>query len=454
MNIKTTLKVAILIFFVVTATYLVTVASGYKFDWSQRKFIQTGTIHIRSNPQDVKIYLNGKIKGSRSSLKIKYLLPGEYDLKIESEGYKTWEKRVKVEQSLVTEEREIILFWENANEQTIATMEGLKDAITSESKEELIYWTDDSLYFQKIDSAEKNQILNLTDKKIKSVKASNDFDRILIETELTQPGTSGFLLCQNKDCGEIIDVNQNVGVNFTRIDLLGEAKKDFIAYELEKLNYIDPYSKARNFIDSKVSDAEIFTGRLYYIKKKGKFSTLNRSALNGMEKEEIFKGSEVVDLNEAKVFVDYKRDDLYLALKSGLYILNDDKNGLEKIMDTDSRLDFGNSRLVLIEGSDEIWIRGKFKPTEEEETMHLVARYAEKIEDLTWLKNTNHVLFSMDGSLRAIEKSGSNETDLYTYTTYENDRFFPIKRNKILVLDGNSLKMIEVTKENGLLDWF
>lgn len=75
-------------------------ANGYRFNWRERKFMQTGAILLKTFPKKSEVFLNGKNIG-RSSLisgefTKKFILPGEYEVKASSPGRKAWTKTIKV----------------------------------------------------------------------------------------------------------------------------------------------------------------------------------------------------------------------------------------------------------------------------------------------------------------------------------------------------------------------
>jgi len=79
--------VAILVF-VVAAFYVITYASGYKIDITNRNISQTGMIVVQSDPQ-TKIYLNNVEQGS-GNVTIRNLKKGNYKVDIKREGYHDW----------------------------------------------------------------------------------------------------------------------------------------------------------------------------------------------------------------------------------------------------------------------------------------------------------------------------------------------------------------------------
>lgn len=119
---------AIIIFLLVSYVTIL-YAQGYKYSFSEKKFLRTGTIYLKANT-DAMVFLNNKFINSTSFLGSSYtisrLLPGQYAIRLEKNGYSIWQKNVKVEEGLVTEFSKILLL-PQGNEES----ESLKEEIAS-----------------------------------------------------------------------------------------------------------------------------------------------------------------------------------------------------------------------------------------------------------------------------------------------------------------------------------
>ncbi len=81
--------VAIFVFFI-AAFYVITYASGYKIDITNRNIQQVGMIVIESD-QQAKIYLNDIEQGSGNAT-IRNLEKGNYNVVIKRDGYYNWQR--------------------------------------------------------------------------------------------------------------------------------------------------------------------------------------------------------------------------------------------------------------------------------------------------------------------------------------------------------------------------
>ncbi len=117
----------------VTITPLVSLyAAGYKFSFSGKILQKTGMLIIDSSPDGAKIFIDGEpqqkfINEMRSKIlnstkdqnilttpaKIKGLIPGEYLIRIEKDGYWSWEKKLEIKPGNSTFAEDIVIFKNN-----------------------------------------------------------------------------------------------------------------------------------------------------------------------------------------------------------------------------------------------------------------------------------------------------------------------------------------------------
>lgn len=100
--------------FIIITPIVVFYARGYRFDFGRGIFVYSGIISVKSNPEKMDIYIDGKLKDSdinriNNSLNIKGLMPREYDLAIKADGFQDWSKKVSVHSGLATEFWNVIL---------------------------------------------------------------------------------------------------------------------------------------------------------------------------------------------------------------------------------------------------------------------------------------------------------------------------------------------------------
>lgn len=138
---RTIIFAVLLILFFITAPSAVLYSYGYRFDFTQKKVVQTGAFYFKTSPRNAEIYLGDKMVAKTDilfgSAFVENLLPQKYEIEIKKEGFFPWEKSLEIKEREVTEAKNIILFPQNPNF-TILTKnkKEIKDIISNISSEE------------------------------------------------------------------------------------------------------------------------------------------------------------------------------------------------------------------------------------------------------------------------------------------------------------------------------
>ncbi len=91
-----------LVVIIVGATLAVFFAKGYRLSTENGTITGTGILSVVSEPDQASVYLDGHLTTATDD-NINSLVPKKYKVRIEKEGYVTWEKEVEVKEGLVTE---------------------------------------------------------------------------------------------------------------------------------------------------------------------------------------------------------------------------------------------------------------------------------------------------------------------------------------------------------------
>lgn len=120
--------------FAVASYVTVMYAQGYKYSFSEHKFLRSGAIFLKTNT-DAKIFLDDKLVDSTSFLGndagINHLLPGQFTVRLQRDGYSAWQKLITVEQGRVSEFTRILLLPQSEDEISKLASEAL-DALSGQ----------------------------------------------------------------------------------------------------------------------------------------------------------------------------------------------------------------------------------------------------------------------------------------------------------------------------------
>ena len=120
--------------FLLMGTLILSFAFGFRYDFQNNRLIKTGSIVIKTNVS-AKIYIDEKLEGETSffsdTFSKKNLLPGKYGLKIQKDGYQTWQKSVVVEEGLISYFGNVFLPLNEPKEEALTSREVLDKHLES-----------------------------------------------------------------------------------------------------------------------------------------------------------------------------------------------------------------------------------------------------------------------------------------------------------------------------------
>lgn len=98
------------IIFAASAPLLMLYASGYRYNFKKKILEKTGALVLDSTPEKARILINGNDAHKLSPARFPRLLPGEYVIRMEKEGYHWWEKTLRVESKRTTFATDVVFF--------------------------------------------------------------------------------------------------------------------------------------------------------------------------------------------------------------------------------------------------------------------------------------------------------------------------------------------------------
>lgn len=126
---------------VLTATVaLFFYAKGYSFNGQNKTLEKTGMISVKSEPDGARVYLDGKLAETTNS-SLTNLKGGLYHLKLEKDGYFSWQKDVPVKEEFVTYV-DAVLVPLNPELKPLTT-NGVKSPVLTKSRDKIIFLTAD-----------------------------------------------------------------------------------------------------------------------------------------------------------------------------------------------------------------------------------------------------------------------------------------------------------------------
>jgi hypothetical protein len=373
-------------------------ALGYSFG-NGLKIQKTGILVLDSKPDKGKIYLNGNLQQDfikkiykkdsykTTPQKIKNLLPGEYNIKIELEGYWPWEKKLNIQPGQATFAEDIKLFKKDT---PLLLSKGEKNISTADRQENVFIWNE-----------QEATLLSLTDEKNKNIKlASTSLSKN--ETAQWSPNFSelligSFLLNKNQ---QIINLKDNIDksahnfqwdnysdeyVYYT--DNTGLKKyhiNDKIGTEIVNNKNINDFFIQEDFIYFLNNNKESTILNIFNIREKKVINTLN---LPLSDYSFINKEQKLLNIFDKKYNI--------------LHLLNPNsslKHFKDSLNNISTKNRWINNTQLIYANDFEIWMYDL-----ETAQKKLITRISKKITNIFWLPSNGHILFSTNNNINIIE---------------------------------------------------
>ncbi|MFY9461580.1 MAG: hypothetical protein WAP51_00050 [Candidatus Sungiibacteriota bacterium] len=264
----------VVLLFLVITPLVALYSTGYKFDLKTRQLLPTGGIFIKTNQAGFKVFINGELAKQASFFSngalVIDLKPDLYLVRIEKEGFKSWQRFVHVSGESVSESRFIMLFPEKIPEKEILDLSRRGLTIDEFSILEKSPWV-------AIRVNERKQLIYLFDRDTGALDAVESFAdsrwdysgrRLLVERR--NPTRWAVVnLSSDKIREEKIAPPKKMGT-ITGMDFVAGSPNEFLALNSE--GELLRFNKVSGEFSSVLSDINVFVvndARLWFIGKNG-----------------------------------------------------------------------------------------------------------------------------------------------------------------------------------------
>ncbi|MCP6718109.1 MAG: hypothetical protein KJI70_00995 [Patescibacteria group bacterium] len=400
------------------APILTLYVQGYRFDFENKKLTQTGGFFIKTiQPKQADIYLDGKFFQTTdfffSSALIENLLPKKYNVKIQKNDYRTWEKNLEIKEKQVVEIRSIVLIPEDPGFKLLAT-------------------NVNNIWFSK---DKKRAIIKEKDKDFWSLKLYN-FEKnikthLLKETDIYETGAG----------------LEQLGFKDNNTLLLEIAKNEQIIYfelQIDKIPSVLRQVKSPQPIIEDVLVYQENDNQIYYIDDSGHLYKTNKSLSS---KEQLTE--KPFEVKKETLYKLYVFDEfIFLQQNQAIYLLNQENKEFEKFSENIISLKVSPNLTKMVYSSDsEIrifflkaqTIQPRFNKAED---MFLM-RLSESIKNVFWL-NSDYLIIDIGNSLKITEIDNRDKINIYEIATVQNpELFLDHQTDKLYLLDRGNLFVSE-----------
>ncbi len=478
--------------FLITAIIIIIYSFGYRFNRQRGIFIYTGSVTIKSIPRKIKINIDKhpvpsrKINFLNYSYHIDGLHPGEHFLLISSKNHQSWKKNIIIHSGISTEFWNVFLAKNNYIENFYPSPYPLKNFFISPANDKIALVENKSQnLFIKLLEIKGKLATEFSTKQIffstlyafpsqdpENIEWSPDNKQLIIPLISHTKHTPYYFIFNLKD-NQLLDLTQKLNENhFSFTNNIQQARWDgkrknkifFLANK--KLYYLDLNSLQKDnncqpsLLLNHVAAYDISDGDIYFISDNDNL-IYHISNNNYNQPQAINQKSFPFTASDKLKLVVYDKTRIFIINqnKQDLYIYNQGKkddyqkllsNGVidAQFSDDGKKLLFWNNNEIFVYFTRD-W---ETQPIRSENEVQSLTRFSQKIYNVQWYKDYEHVIFGVGKEIKIIEldqRGYRNLQTLFTLTevpskitgnSFEERLYFSQPHNNVLNLSFISLK--------------
>jgi len=397
------------ILFLLIAPLALFYSQGYRFDFDEKKFVETGGLHIQISNTSAEIYINGKfIKKTgffSNTALIKNLLPKKHDIEIRKIDFWSWKKSLSIEEKKVTKIENVLLIKRDIPFSVLT--QDLENFLVSQDRKKILL---------KKTTEEKNwflEELSLENGVKRKILAEEDLVKLTqLPAEITDwewDSLKNRVMLQITSEEEIsyflLDYAPQTPV-LSKIDFLDE-KTESISFNPknnDEFFYLKDHVMFKRDLGNEENAEQTFLNNLVTFKTT-KDNIIWLSTSGFLFKTDYF-GQTIEALNrkpffiqkEKKYKIEIQNSELFLLENNDFYYLSADGD-LEKIMEGVQGIKFSpDSKKAVYWNDHEIWIL----EFELEYKKVFLTRFSKKIGDCFWL-TPYYLIFNVEEEIKISE---------------------------------------------------
>jgi hypothetical protein len=448
-KIRTILFILIAALFLLTTPLIILYSQGYRFDFDNRRVVQTGAFSFKVWPRPALIFIDGRLSKKTDFIfgtaYIENLLPKKYTVEIKKEGYLTWEKTLEIRENWATENKNIFLIPEdpqfNLSEKEVENFflspNGKKSILKKDGEEG---WTLTILDLRNNISSPLLREKDLSEKKEKikfiDLKWSPDSKKILLKIGAKE---ERYFVIEIDEVSNLypLDFLGEEAANVTFLP--GSSQRILFSRSLEKKNNLFSADYKAGEISGPILNAflafEVFDNSLFWLEDKG---FLNQSDFSGNKIRQLNREALSLNLDSRYQLFPLAEDKIFLKERDKFYLFNQGGQLLEKISDgvREAKIS-ADSKKIVYSTDNEIWIlfleKIEEQPQKAKGEKLFLARFSEKIGDLFWL-TSHYLIFSAEDRIKITEIDDRDRINTYDLFGFENQKIFWNKYDKRLYI--------------------
>jgi len=436
------LFIIIILFFLIIGPLVVLYSEGYKFDFQNKKFVQTGGIFVKTYPPDCQVYINNKLEKKTNlftgTTLISNLLPKKYYIEVKKDDYFPWSKNLRVEEKKVTDAKNIYLIPKRISftrlkvtPSTNTSTSSIRDFILSHDQSKISF-------YQTYKNNQRISIMNLDNKEIETLWQSKKKENTKLIKFYWSPDDQKLVSEWQGPKNKIYLI-----INLTNDKITLSTSTEYI------FSLLDIPKNKKLSSDVKNSTCyKILPHSILFLSKEG---FLVKSNLDGTISKIYNLNPIKVDKNNNYQIISQGDKNLLLKENKKLYYLDSESHSFRKISDSVDLISFSpDSNKLAFSNGYSIWLfylKPEYsQPRRKAQELVFLTRFSQPIFNLSWL-NSNYLIFSSGNKIKISEIDNRDRINIKNIATFQNPKFsFRDKDKRLYLLNQGNLYISQPIK--------
>ena len=454
---RTAIFIVLIIAFLTIAPLTVLYCLGWRFDFETRKITQPGMFYFKAWPRNCQIYINGDIKKKTDiffgSVLIENMLPDNYNVEINKEGYHSWKKNLLISKREVTEAKNVTLIPQNPAIGLIS--KNIESFFFSPDEKKIILREGEEEWSLKLFEPEKNiksHLISQNDLRLGPLTPkgeeisgsvelidllfSDDSKRLLL-TLGAKENIYHFILEIESNNLIPLEIADSEKIIFHPTD----SQKVLVLFQ-EKLEEIDFKTKESLVILENVIEITSNYNKIYYLDKEG---FIFKTSPDGEDGERL----NIIPFEikqEVRYEIKILNNNIFLEEDNSLYLFDQEKNSFEKLLEPSKNIKISlDGRKVAYFNDYEIWVKFLEKkyeqPQKEVGDKIFINRFSEQIDSLFWYTD-HYLIFNTNNIIKIAEIDDRGKINIVDLAEYEDPNIF-FSNRKVYVISKNNFYISE-----------
>jgi len=433
MTIKTRriIYITFIIVFITITPIILLYTAGYRYDFKKNTILKTGGIFLLVKEPRAKIYLDGKLEKEsgiffNNEIRFNNLLPNNYHLSIEKEGYYSWEKTLPVYSRQTTFAEHPHLFLNQ--EAKIAIETPCQIINVSPNQKYLTYFVPNKnaveIWIFNIATRQEQLIYKINNIALKNLetekiaKWSLDSKKILITFEISS-NQKIYLVANLDEPDRSLPIQNLTNIKFENLDW-GKANSN-ILYGINK-NIIYEINLLNNNVAPAITTAEINQITDIFKNNDDFYYLANTPQESFLMKKNTWNGEKTLlklELGKYEFILNGPENifSLYNITKNEITLI--DKSNHNILFNEKISAGYWNQdgQKLLYYTDFELWCYSvESNLPAQAGKKELISRYSQKIKKAQWIPETDYIIFLLGNDLKIIELDGRDKRNFYHLT--------------------------------------